>query len=150
MKVDFGSGREQARLSGRRFVHLLASVLFFASSAPAAAQAAPPPPPPTPPVLPPTREEVTRPVTPTATPPGARLEVEGGIERAPCALDGPEFASIHFVMRGAEFEGLQGLVPWRSADAADALANTLGAAAGAALAATRARDWLLALEARLG
>jgi hemolysin activation/secretion protein len=109
VKVDFGSGREQARLSGRRFVHLLASVLFFASSAPAAAQAAPPPPPPTPPVLPPTREEVTRPVTPTATPPGARLEVEGGIERAPCALDGPEFASIHFVMRGAEFEGLQGL-----------------------------------------
>jgi len=41
--------------------------------------------------------------------PQSRLEVEGGIERAPCALDGPEFKSIHFVLRGAEFEGLQGL-----------------------------------------
>jgi hemolysin activation/secretion protein len=58
--------------------------------------------------LPPTREEVTRPVAPTP-PPSSRLEVEGGIQRAPCALDGPEFRSIHFVMRGAEFDGLQGL-----------------------------------------
>ena len=41
--------------------------------------------------------------------PQSRLEVEGGIERAPCALDGAEFRSIHFVLRGAEFEGLQGL-----------------------------------------
>ena len=56
----------------------------------------------------PTREEVTRPVT-QPRPPGSRLEVEGGIERAPCSLDGPEFKSIHFVLRGAEFEGLQGL-----------------------------------------
>lgn len=60
------------------------------------------------PVVRPTREEVTRPVT-QPRPPGSRLEVEGGIERAPCALDGPEFKSIHFVLRGAEFEGLQGL-----------------------------------------
>jgi hemolysin activation/secretion protein len=59
-------------------------------------------------VVPPTREEVTRPVT--APPPVQnRLEVEGGIERAPCALDGPEFRNIHFVLRGADFEGLQGL-----------------------------------------
>lgn len=68
-----------------------------------AAQSAPQPPP-----LPPTREEVTRPVAPAAPPP-SKLEVEGGIERAPCALDGPEFRSIHFVLRGAEFDGLQGL-----------------------------------------
>jgi hemolysin activation/secretion protein len=59
-------------------------------------------------VVPPTREEVTRPVAPPPTP-QSRLEVEGGIERAPCALDGPEFKSIHFVLRGAEFDGLQGL-----------------------------------------
>ena len=58
--------------------------------------------------VPPTREEVTRPVAPPPAP-QSRLEVEGGIERAPCALDGPEFRSIHFVLRGAEFEGLQGL-----------------------------------------
>jgi hemolysin activation/secretion protein len=56
----------------------------------------------------PTREEITRPTTPTARP-QSRLEVEGGIERAPCALEGPEFKSIHFVLRGAEFDGLQGL-----------------------------------------
>ena len=62
----------------------------------------------TPQPLPPTREEVTRPniAPPQAT---SRLEVQGGIERSPCALDGPEFKSIHFVLRGAEFEGLQGL-----------------------------------------
>ena len=62
----------------------------------------------TPQAVPPTREEVTRPVA-SLPAPQSRLEVEGGIERAPCALDGPEFRSIHFVLRGAEFDGLQGL-----------------------------------------
>jgi hemolysin activation/secretion protein len=76
----------------------------------------------TPPPLPPTREEVTRPVTPTR-PPQARLQVEGGIERAPCALDGPEFKSIHFVLRGAEFDGLQGLT---RADLASSYADYMG------------------------
>jgi len=56
----------------------------------------------------PTREEITRPNTPAARP-QSRLEIEGGIERAPCALEGPDFKSIHFVLRGAEFDGLQGL-----------------------------------------
>jgi hemolysin activation/secretion protein len=51
------------------------------------------------------------------------LEVEGGIERAPCALDGPEFKSIHFVLRGAEFEGLQGLT---RADLASTYAKYMG------------------------
>jgi hemolysin activation/secretion protein len=60
------------------------------------------------PVAPPTREQVTQPVA-NPPPPQSRLEVEGGIERAPCALDAPEFKSIHFVLRGAEFDGLQGL-----------------------------------------
>lgn len=80
------------------------------------AQATPPP------VTPPTREEVTRPVT-NPPPPQSRLEVEGGIERAPCALDGPEFRSIHFVLRGAEFDGLQGLT---RADLASAYAQYMG------------------------
>jgi len=74
------------------------------ASMPSAAAAQTPPQ-----AVPPTREEITRPVTPPTAPPPSRLEVEGGIERAPCALDGPEFKSIHFVLRGAEFEGLQGL-----------------------------------------
>jgi hemolysin activation/secretion protein len=68
----------------------------------ATAQSAAPP-------LPPTREEVTRPLTPPPVAPPPRLEVEGGVERAPCALDGPQYQSIHFVLRGAEFEGLQGV-----------------------------------------
>ena len=76
----------------------------------------------TPTPLPPTREEVTRPVQPTP-PPESRLQVEGGIERAPCALDGPEFKSIHFVLRGAEFDGLQGLT---RADLAPSFAPLIG------------------------
>lgn len=61
-------------------------------------------------VLPPTREEVTRPEQrPIRTRP--QLEIEGGIERAPCALDSPEFSSIRFTVRGADFEGLKGLSP---------------------------------------
>ncbi|MEP6983045.1 MAG: ShlB/FhaC/HecB family hemolysin secretion/activation protein [Sphingomicrobium sp.] len=74
------------------------------------------------PVAPPTREEVTRPTTPPPAP-ESRLQVEGGIERAPCALDGPEFQSIRFVVRGAEFEGLQGLT---SADLAPSFAPYVG------------------------
>jgi hemolysin activation/secretion protein len=85
----------------RRFAaHLAACSILTAFPQSLAAQSRP--------VVRPTREEVTRPVT-QPRPPGSRLEVEGGIERAPCALDGPEFKSIHFVVRGAEFEGLQGL-----------------------------------------
>jgi hemolysin activation/secretion protein len=79
---------------------LCLSTCTLAAPAPLLAQARP--------TLPPTREEVTRPKPqlPTQAP---RLEVEGGIERAPCALSGPEYQSIHFVFRGAEFDGLQGL-----------------------------------------
>ncbi|HVI04610.1 MAG TPA: POTRA domain-containing protein, partial [Sphingomicrobium sp.] len=59
-------------------------------------------------IEPPTREEVTRPVAP-AQPPKSRLEVEGGIAKPPCALEGAQFRSVHFVLRGAEFDGLEGL-----------------------------------------
>ncbi|GAA4714042.1 ShlB/FhaC/HecB family hemolysin secretion/activation protein [Sphingomonas lutea] len=60
-------------------------------------------------VLPPTREEVTRPDTTAPTPRAPRLEVEGGIERAPCALDSPDLKDIRFTLRDVQFEGLQGL-----------------------------------------
>ena len=85
---------------GRVAVRLGACAILVTSTTNAVAQSTP--------VVPPTREEVTRPVAPTP-PPESHLQVEGGIERAPCALDGPEFRSVHFVMRGAEFDGLQGL-----------------------------------------
>jgi hemolysin activation/secretion protein len=60
---------------------------------------------------------VTRPEVPQPPLGRSKLEVEGGVERAPCALDGPEYQSIHFVFRGAEFEGLQGLAPDQLASA---------------------------------
>ena len=106
MKFDCCSGAGCARDTRFGFARLLASSLIV--GAPAAAAAAQSTPPPT---LPPTREEVTRPVAPPLPPPPAKLEVEGGVERAPCALDEPRYRSIHFVLRGAEFDGLKGLAP---------------------------------------
>jgi hemolysin activation/secretion protein len=62
-------------------------------------------------LLPPTREEVTRPVSPPIQPRGPRLDVEGEIQRSPCALDGPDFQAIKLTLRDVQFEGLQGLAP---------------------------------------
>lgn len=76
--------------------------MFFSGDAQAQATAAP---------VPPTREEVTRPTAPMAQPPASRLEVEGDVERAPCALDNPEFAAIRLTVRGVEFDGLQQVAP---------------------------------------
>jgi hemolysin activation/secretion protein len=68
-------------------------------------------------ILPPTREEVTRPVTPPPPSGRPRLEVEGGVERAPCALDGPEYQAIRLTLRAGEFDGLRGLTPAQLASA---------------------------------
>jgi hemolysin activation/secretion protein len=86
-----------------RFAARLSASAFLTCS-PAAlwAQAAPN-------VLPPTREEITRPLTPPPVSRAPGLEVVGAIERAPCALDGPQYQSIHLVLRGVEFDGLKGL-----------------------------------------
>lgn len=54
---------------------------------------------------PPTREEVERP-RPRRDEPPSRLAVEGGIERAPCALDGEAFRDIRFTPRSVDFAGL--------------------------------------------
>jgi hemolysin activation/secretion protein len=61
----------------------------------------------TPPV--PTREEVAPPVPERTEAPTARLTVEGGIERAPCALDRPEYRDISFTLTGVVFDHLRGL-----------------------------------------
>src|SRR5690349_4713577 len=99
MKLEWGSVQASIR-PPRRAGSLVLCAILSAQSADATGQ--------TTPAVPPTREEVTRPVT---APPGpqSRLKVEGGIERAPCALDGPEFRSIKFVMRGAQFDAPPGL-----------------------------------------
>jgi hemolysin activation/secretion protein len=74
-------------------------------------------------ILPPTREEVTRPEVPSPQIRAPRLEVEGGIERAPCALDSPDFKDIRFTLREVQFEGLQGM---NAADLAPAYAGLVG------------------------
>lgn len=48
---------------------------------------------------------------------GITLTVDGDFERAPCALDRPEFAAIRFVVQGAQFSGLE-RVPGLSLDPA--------------------------------
>jgi hemolysin activation/secretion protein len=45
------------------------------------------------------------------------LTIDGDFERAPCALDRPEFADIRFTVKGAEFKGLE-RVPGLSLEAA--------------------------------
>lgn len=60
-------------------------------------------------VLPPTREEVTRPVAPPTPQRGTRLEVEGELEKSPCALEGPEFQSVRFTLNSVQFDGLKGM-----------------------------------------
>ena len=60
--------------------------------------------------LAPTREEIDRRPGEQA-PGGARLKVEGDIERAPCALDDPSYADIKVTITEAQFNNLQGVSP---------------------------------------
>lgn len=100
--MNSGLSRSTSTPRVRRGAGLLLSAVLVSTPSIAAAQTAPQ-------VLPPTREEITRPDAPTPPLQAPRLEIEGGIERAPCALDSPEFQNIRFTVRGAQFEGLQGL-----------------------------------------
>lgn len=63
---------------------------------------------PAPQQLAPTREEVVR-GTPQEAPKSGRLTIDGGIERAPCALDDPAYADIKVTITAAEFHNLQGV-----------------------------------------
>ncbi|HST35797.1 MAG TPA: ShlB/FhaC/HecB family hemolysin secretion/activation protein [Allosphingosinicella sp.] len=95
-----GKGSAAVPGESRRFRSVLRSLAvasaFLAGSA-AAAQVAP------------TREEIQRPPLEADQPPAARLTVEGGIERAPCALDRPEYQAIRLTVTGVEFADLRGL-----------------------------------------
>jgi hemolysin activation/secretion protein len=101
---------------GGTAARLLLTTILISQSTESAAQTPPQ-------VLPPTREQVTRPVQPTPQPSPPRLDVEGGVERAPCALDGPEYEKIRLTVRAVEFEGLQGL---SAADLGPAYAQYVG------------------------
>jgi hemolysin activation/secretion protein len=60
---------------------------------------------------PPTREEVERvPVRPPVAR-GPRLSIEGGVERAPCALAGEQFRDIRLTVNSVMFDDLRGLAP---------------------------------------
>jgi hemolysin activation/secretion protein len=71
----------------------------------------------------PTREEIERPPSTATPPPRARLTVEGDVERAPCALDRPEYQNIRFTPTEITFEDLKGL---SAADLRPAYASYLG------------------------
>jgi hemolysin activation/secretion protein len=58
-------------------------------------------------VAPPTREEVSPP--PAEAPRAARVQVEGGIERAPCPLDDPSYQNVRVTVTSAVFNGLKGV-----------------------------------------
>jgi hemolysin activation/secretion protein len=84
---------------------LLLTTILISQSSTSVAQSPPPPRA----AAPPTRQEVTRPVQPSPQFGRPRLEVEGGVERAPCALAGPEYQNIRLTLRAVDFQGLQGL-----------------------------------------
>jgi len=60
---------------------------------------------------PPTREEITRPTAPTEQAPRSRLQIEGGIERAPCPLADPAYKDIRLTISKATFHNLKGVSP---------------------------------------
>lgn len=59
----------------------------------------------------PTREEIERAPAPPSVPPPPQLTVEGGIERAPCALAGEAYRSITFTVKAVEFADLKRVSP---------------------------------------
>ena len=58
---------------------------------------------------PPTRDELRGTVTPPRPDQRPRLNVEGELDRAACALDRPEYEPIRFTPSRVEFDGLKGL-----------------------------------------
>jgi len=91
-----------AATESRRTLIVSACALLGAAAG-AQAQAQPPGAP-----RPPTREEIERP-PPRQAEPRSRLSVEGGVERAPCALAGEAFRDIRFTPRTVTFGGLKEL-----------------------------------------
>lgn len=95
-------GSAGGRLAGRACLALLAAGSATMLVGQAQAQVTPQP-------VPPTREEVTRPAPERIEDAAPRLTVEGEVERAPCALDRPEFREVRFTPTEVLFDGLRGL-----------------------------------------
>lgn len=81
----------------------------LASLLPASAGAQTPPPGVSRDAAAPTREEIEQRPPATPEPPAAQLTIEGGIERAPCALDRPDYEQIRFTPTEVAFDNLKGL-----------------------------------------
>ncbi len=98
MAIGMGNTTIRARFLGRKRARAFLAVAATAWPATVSAQSASD-------ILPPTREEVTR--EQTTQPPirAPRVEVEGVVERSPCALDGPEFTKIRLQIQRVEFDG---------------------------------------------
>ncbi len=104
-----------------------ALLLGVGLAAPLAAQTQPPPAPPGSAAPPAANVPLNR---SDLIPPAARTEqrsttltIDGDLERAPCALDQPQFADFKFTLQGAQFAGLE-RVPGLSLD--EAFASYLG------------------------
>lgn len=108
--------RYTRRGSVRHLTQVLISSIIASTASTAVAQTSPQP-------LPPTREEVTRPNAPTP-PQAMKVEIEGGIERAPCALDKPRYQNLRFVVRGADFGTVEGVPQAQLAPAYAGLVGT--------------------------
>jgi len=80
-----------------KLLELAFSAVLVAFPALALAQAAP--------IAPPSRSEIER-APATRSQPRARLTVEGGVERAPCALDDPAYQAIRIKLTAANFKHL--------------------------------------------
>src|SRR4051794_5183474 len=89
------------RMRRRKRLLLVAVAGLVALPSPGTAQSTQPP-------RAPTREELQRPIA-TAPLPPPRLTVEGGIERAPCALDSEAYRDIRFTPTEVTFDDLRGL-----------------------------------------
>ena len=99
-REERGAGSAGRRAHRLRILLVSGTALLLASTA--QAQTVPQPPVPT-------REEVERPRPGLPESVAPQLTVEGGVERAPCALDRPEYRDIRFTLTEAVFEDLRGL-----------------------------------------
>ena len=60
----------------------------------------------------PTREEIQQPTLAPVNPPSEQVvSADDSIERAPCPLANPEFASVRITLRGVEFSSVEGIDP---------------------------------------
>jgi hemolysin activation/secretion protein len=130
---------------------VFSALLFTSASVPAQAQVAPVAPTVTPQQIAPTREEIERTRQPQ-TQRSARLTIDGGIERSPCALDNPAYADIKVTITDAQFNNLQGVTPeelkasYASLLGADKPISTLCTIRDAAAQALRDKGYLAAIQ----